>query len=335
MLKISSKFKLINIQETLNLANLLSLTNYSEVSNIESKNKLKLELFNQLKIDYRSKNFSKIKFIYLDTSFKFGNSIILLNNLLYYCEILEINNIYLNSYMNWPLKNDIILNKINITFISPLDVDLSDEKIILFNPFSVYFQKVIRPEIRINKLRDEILKNMPKIYIDPDDLYIHIRGGDIFKCKSCNDIDYSQPPFCFYQKILNKFKFRNIYIISEDKMNPVISPLLNKFPKIILSQNLIQTDIAILSNAYNIVGSMSSFLISLVNININLKNYWEYDNYRLTEKFWHLHPKIYLNKIKFKIFTMNSSFNYKNKMFPWKNKKEQIKLMLSEKCNDF
>ena len=96
-----------------------------------------------------------------------------------------------------------------------------------------------------------------------------------------------------------------------------------------------QRDIVILSNAYNLVGSVSSFLTSSILMNNNLKNYFEYDNYRLTEKYLHLHPQIYKYKIKYNVYKMNSSKYYRNKMFPWKNTKFQKNLMLNEKCDDF
>jgi hypothetical protein len=200
----SSKYEKEYLEESLYLANLLSLINYTEVSNNTIKNDLKMELIKQLQVGYIVKNFSGIQTIYLNKAFKFGNSMILLNNILYYSEILNISKIYLSSDMNWPLKNNVTLD-------------------ICFNPILVYSQRVIRPEIRINKLKNEIFKNLPIIHIDIDDLYIHIRGGDIFNCKNCKDKNYSQPPLCFYQKIITNFKFKNIYIISEDKRNPIIN----------------------------------------------------------------------------------------------------------------
>ena len=332
---ISKNYELEKIQDLFSLAKLLSLIDYSEINNITHKYKLKLELFNQLQERFTGKNFCEIETIYLDKSFHFGNTMILLNNLLYYAEILNISNIYLNSEMNWPLKNNTIVGKIKIAFISPIKAELIDRNIISFNPYSVYSQKVIRPEIRINMLKKEILRNLPTITIDPDDLYVHIRGGDIFKCKSCKDINYAQPPLCFYIKIIKQFKFKNIYIISEDKINPIISPLVNEFQNIILTQNLFQTDITILVNAYNLVSSMSSFITSLVIISNNLKNFWEYDNYRLTEKYLHLHHQIYKYEIRYNIYRMKSSQKYQNIMFPWKNQKKQIELMLNEKCDNF
>ena len=317
------------------LARLLSLTNYTDVINNTKKNELKIELFNELQVDNQNKKISNNNIVYLSKSFKYGNTMILLNNLLYYTEILNITNIYLNSDMNWPIKDNISFSNLNITIISPTNINFKDEKIICFNPYYVYSQKVIIPEIRINKLKNEIYKNLPKINIDDKDLYIHVRGGDIFKCKKCKDINYSQPPLCFYQKILSKFIFKNIYIISFDNLNPIIEPLIKEFPKLIHSHNSMQRDIVILSNAYNLVGSVSSFLTSLILMNNNLKNYFEYDNYRLTEKYLHLHPQIYKYKMKYNVYKMNSSKYYRSKMFPWKNTKFQKDLMLTEKCNDF
>ena len=75
------------------------------------------------------------------------------------------------------------------------------------------------------------MRNLPKVNVDPDDLYIHIRGGDIFNSfNPCST--YAQPPLCFYEKIINKNKFKNIYIISVDRKNVVLNALLNKYNKI-------------------------------------------------------------------------------------------------------
>ena len=195
------------------LAQLLSLTNYTDVINNTKKNELKLQLFNELQADNQNKKISNNSIIYLSKSFKYGNTMILLNNLLYYTEILNIKNIYLNSDMNWPIKDNISTSNLNITIISPTNINFKDEKIVCFNPYFVYSQKVIIPEIRINKLKNEIYKNLPKININDKDLYIHVRGGDIFKCKRCRDINYSQPPLCFYQKILH-FLSNLLYYLS-------------------------------------------------------------------------------------------------------------------------
>lgn len=51
-------------------------------------------------------------------TFFFGNQIAALNNLIYYCEIIGIKNLYFNSKYDFYLKNNITTNNINISVIS-------------------------------------------------------------------------------------------------------------------------------------------------------------------------------------------------------------------------
>ena len=134
------------------------------------------------------------------------------------------------------------------------------------------------------------------------------------------NINYAQPPLCFYQSVIINFKFNNI---------------VEQYPQICLLQNGLLQDIQILSNAYNLVGSVSSFFITLLIINENLNYLWEYDYYSLTQKYLHLHHDIYNFPRKYIIYRMNLTQKYMNEMFPWRNTKNQIQLMLNEKCKDF
>ena len=334
---ISSKYYNEKIQEKRKLVSLLSLINFTEISN----NSLKFELRKQLLKELRKKNqkqnqnLSEIKIVYIEKSFRFGNSIVMLNNLLFYCEILNITNIYLNIEKHWPISENVTMDNLNITLISNKSVNFNYKNICIFDIKSIYFQRIIKPEIRIDKLKNEIKKNLPKILINPEDLFIHIRSGDIFKYKANNAMNYAQPPLCFYQSILNNFKFRNIYILTIDKSNPIIDLLIGQYKQIILTNNQLSVDLAILLNAYNIAASISSFLTSIIIINDNLKILWEYDNYRLTEKYLHLHHDIYNYSFNYSIYKMYPSQKYKNFMFPWINSKKQIDLMIKEKCNNF
>ena len=95
-------------------------------------------------------------------------------------------------------------------------------------------------------------------------------------------------------------------------------------------------DISYLLYGYNIVASVSSFLITTIKFNDNLKNLWEYDLYKMNEKFSALHFHFFKSYKKFKIYTMMPSNNYRSKMFKWKKSEEQLKLMIEETCpNDF
>ena len=334
----SLEYNKVKYTEINNLILLFSLNDFSKLTNNITKHKMKIELLNELqkkpkKLKVNSSFEDKI--VYVDKSFNFGNSLVLLNNLIYYCEILNLKNIYLNSNYKWPISQNISYEKMNISIISTININLNDDNIIIFDRKLIYFQKVFKPEIRINILKNEIKRNLPEIKINESDLYIHIRGGDIFAYKAKGNINYAQPPLCFYIKVISKFKFRNIFILSMDSSNPIIKLLIREYPQIILTHNSLEIDISILINAFNLIGSMSSFLTSIIILNENLRNFFEYDNYSLSQKYLHLHHDIYKYKINYSIYKIKPSTKYLKEMFPWKNSKEQRKLMINEKCNDF
>ena len=334
-LMIPTKYSIEKQKDISKLISFFSLTNFSEISNNTLKYELKKELLKKLQIKHQKKIFSEIKFIYVDKSFRFGNSMVVINNLLYYCEILNITNIYLNSNEAWPIFHNITSNIINITLIPKKNVDFNDKTICIFDRNFLFYQRVIKPEIRIDFLKNEIKNYLPKIKVNPNDLFIHIRSGDIFNYRPSKDIDYAQPPLCFYQSILNKYIFKKIYIICENRKNPIINLLIKEFPQIILANNPLEVDISLIVNAYKIVASTSSFLATLIIINENLKVLWEFDNYKLPLKYLHLHHDIYNYKANFSIYKMNPSIKYKYDMFVWRNSKHQIDLMIHEKCNNF
>ena len=177
---------------------------------------------------------------------------------------------------------------------------------------------------------------MPKFRISKYYLFIHIRSGDIFK-KNIPHKDYAQPPFCFYEMILNNFKFQKVYIISEDNSNPNIIKLINKYHNILYKQKSLKEDLSLLINAYNIVISMSSLIISLIQLNSKLKFLWDYDIYKIKSKIKLFHYDFYkYHYNNFIVFRMEPSSSYKKIMNIWKNNKKQLKLMIKEKCiNDF
>ena len=101
-------------------------------------------------------NESKEKIVYVDKSFNFGNCMILLNNLLYYCEILNISTIYLNSKAYWPISDNFTSNKVNIILANSSLIDKKENNIYELDKKLIFFQKLIRPEIRIHLLKKEI-----------------------------------------------------------------------------------------------------------------------------------------------------------------------------------
>jgi len=305
--------------------------------------------------------------IFVDLKFNFGNQLLVLNKLIFYCEIIGCKKIILEKDNNIYIKNTIYDKKFNLKIeVSDIEHqnkyfynsnfeydDKNDDIDIKYNKeneekkdyyyltrldSNFYFNNYnLKIENKYDIFKNEILKNLPKIKTYKNDLYIHIRGGDIFLNNGPGYApDYAQPPLCFYQKIITKYKFRKIYIISSDQENPVINKLIKDQGNIIYKKNSLEKDIASLALSYNIVGSISSFLISILKLNNNLKYFWEYNRYPTNMGIHHIHHLLYKYKRNYTIFKMEPSETYKNEMIIWENSQSQRKIMLDDSCpNEF
>ena len=279
--------------------------------------------------------------IFFDMQFPFGNQIAAFNKMIFYCEIIRCKKIIILEDNKMYIKRSLYDKKYNINIeIGNFDnIPEGADYISTISPNFYYDFYDLKIENRLDIIKNEVVNNLPKVKINKTDLIIHFRSSDIFQHK--NDFehapDYAQPPLCFYEKILNNFNFSKIYIISvDDVYNPVIKKLKNKYPNLIYKENPLEIDLSYLVRGYNIVGSISSFLISSIKLNDNLKFLWEYDRYPMCSKIYHAHHSIFNFKRKFSIYLMEPSDIYKNKMIIWKDSDEQIEIMMNDKCpNDF
>ena len=192
-----------------------------------------------------------------------------------------------------------------------------------------FYPIVIKAERRSLILKEEIKRNLPKVNINEHDLYIYIRGGDSF---SINGNGYTPSPYCFYQKILSNFKFRDVYIISMDNKSPIIGKLLLDYPKIKHKIQSKDIDIATLVYAYNLVNSVSSFSQGAISFNDNLINIFEYEVYKSYSAIFHFHYDVYKLNRTFNVYRMKPSEEYFIKMYKWKNTDEQRKALFEENC---
>ena len=311
-----------------------NLRDYDEKGNITYKNQIKEELIQIYSNRFR-KDFSYIKNIVINQPFSFGNQIAAINNIIYYCEIIGIKNIYFNSDKEFYLKNDIITDKIHIWSIPKDKYNCNAEDTFCCNTVELfYYPKEFRPKRMSLILKDEIKRNLPKLNINKNDLYIYIRAGDLFSPNIYNG--YIPYPYCFYEKVITNFKFNDIYIISVDDKNPVIGKLLSNFPKIKHQKNDVKLDIAILMNAYNLANSMSSFTQAAISFNDNLENLFDYEAYKASETILHFHYDVDKLNRRFNVYRMDPTENYLRNIFNWCNREEQRKMLLEEIClNDF
>jgi hypothetical protein len=282
------------------------------------------------------KNINNINTLFIKNKMRFGNYFISINNAIVYCQflgckkiILEYNrNIYINNTTFYKNSNINITIETNQTFNSSDNNSISlDVRFTFYKGFR-YLRKINRMTI----FKKQLLKNLPKLVVNSNDLYIYIRGGDIFQHSKKEAYKYFQPPLCFYIKILDKFNFRKVFIISEDKLNPVIPQLLSKYSFIKKKKNNIKLDISFLIYSYNIVGGRSTFFLTSIKFNDNLKFLWEYDCASLEQKYLHLHYSVYMFPNYYTLYNMNLSTHYKKLMSPWINSHIQKEMMIKEKC---
>ena len=299
--------------------------------NKKKRLEIKLKFISQMK----NNKAKKIDIFYMKNNYKLGNSIISLNNAIFYCEIIGCKKIFLRDDKidrKWLLKNPIYIKKLDITIMFG-KANCNDDNVLCLKDeyWNPLYPEIVKPQIRTQYIKEELLSNLPKVQTNPEDLYIHLRGGDIFFRKPASR-RYAQPPLCFYEKIIDNNKFKNIYIISGDRRNIIIDALINKYKFIIFEQHEYQYDFALLVHAYNFAISVSSFAVSAIKFNDNLKHLWEYDICRLSNKFYFLHHHLFKFNIKYKIHTMKPSDIYARKMFRWEFSKSQLNLMLEDKC---
>jgi hypothetical protein len=282
------------------------------------------------------KNITKVKYIFFGPSLRFGNMIKFLEKAIYYCHIIDCKKIFLDKKKIWFIRKNLKIKKYKMSIEIKNEKDIITYDTIIIDKTDNFFNynKYTKYEYNLDIFKNEIIANLPKLKINKNDLYIYIRSGDIF-IKPHRF--YSQPPLCFYKKILDNYDFNKIYLITENMNNPVINQILNYFPNIIYNKNKIQMDISLLVHAYNIVGANSSFLSNILRININLLFLWMFQflirkNIKKTK--FNINKFYSLNKIK--IFYMYSSKRYYEEMKIWNNTKSQRDLMLNENCtSDF
>ena len=178
------------------------------------KNKLKNKLLEKIS-EIRKQNTTQITTFFLSRINPFGNNLNCINNAIFYCEILGCNKIILqenNIKRRWLIKEPVYIEKLNITIMQGPKVACNESDILCcYETWDLLYPIIIKPEIRTQYIKDEILRNLPNVTTSPNDLYMHIRGGDIFSYLPLNV--YMQPPLCFYEKVIKRKKFKNnIYI---------------------------------------------------------------------------------------------------------------------------
>ena len=242
--------------------------NVTEISD-KYKKKFKQYILNGYSSLFKKK-YKKIDIIIFNKKVNFGNAIFIINNLIYFCEILDCKKIFLcKDY--WFVKKPIYDKELNIT-ISPFTIDVWDNQSTVYIDSTLHFPQIVKLfnnnfiPIRTYILKNELFSNIKLISTNIDDLYINIRSGkDIFKKHRHIHGNYIQPPLCFYKTIIAMFNFSKIYIISNGKENPTVDELLKSYNNIKYLHGTVQEDVGFILSAKNLVLPYSSFSVELFN----------------------------------------------------------------------
>ena len=306
--------------------------------NEKNKNVLNDEFLylDSIKSQIEKKNLTSFETIYGGNG-NMGNALFIMNNLINICENIKCKNIIIPETLGDIIKNKIKINfskhkKNEITILPPsykkeMNITLNLNGYLVF----IFRYKDKKHKLFLDTVKDEVLNNLPAYKANPDDLYINIRSGDVFV--NIMHSSYSQPPLCFYQKIIQENKYQNIYLISNGKENPLVDILLKLYPNIKYMHGTPIEDMSVLVNVYNLVLPISSFPYAAIRFNDNLKNLFIYDIMVETISVRWYAEDYYFKNMKFNIYKMKPSSNYENIMKgKWKKSKIQLDLMINEDC---
>lgn len=166
----------------------------------------------------------------------------------------------------------------------------------------------------IRKILCSIFQYPPERQIGPNDLVIHIRGGDIFSHNPHSG--YVTPPLSFYVDILQSNHFDKVYLVSEDNKNPCIEPLLRQFPNIEFQSKSLHEDVALILGAKNVMSSFGTMIAAILCVSNNIETWYRasYD--------------VKIRMLRCRMIETNLD-EYHAKQLPWTANREQIERMLS------
>jgi hypothetical protein len=113
----------------------------------------------------------------------------------------------------------------------------------------------------IGSFRSEFHRRLGDVYIPPNALYLHFRGGDIFQVRPSSY--YAQPPCRFYAEATKlHVNISRIILVAQDKTNVCVGELLQLGGDLYLN-DLFET-VRVLIHAEGFVLSRSTFALAAV-----------------------------------------------------------------------
>lgn len=162
--------------------------------------------------------------------------------------------------------------------------------------------------------------------LSDDELVIHLRSGDIFSAQGRVNPNYGQPPLSFYQEVIRIRRWRKVWTIFENGLNPVISPLISWLAQqrmsFEISSSNWQTDISWCLRASHLVGGRGTFLDPVLWGSTHLDKFYTFENPLAAERLKSRPHIALLNYV-------DSAGDYKDYVLTrWTNSSPQRELMV-------
>jgi hypothetical protein len=103
------------------------------------------------------------------------------------------------------------------------------------------------------------------------DLYVHLRGGDIFA--SWIHPSYVQPPLAYYRSLMDQSKALRVLLVAEPGDNPVL-PFLQRDGRVTVQQGTLVQDIWTLIHARQVVAGYGTFALALFYLSPYTQHLW-------------------------------------------------------------
>ena len=348
-LKISVIFLLYRLKNKISDKNYIVISDLRPNNNrfLENSEKLNQDLILKEKeefINYMLRhtrgNFTSIKYIFIGAKTAYDNLLMILSKAVFYCEIVGCKKIILDKRYYWFINKNFRFKKYKMLITTDYRKNLEYKNVIIDHTLNlITYNKFVLPENKIYLFKDEILKNLPEVVTNPDELYIYIKSGDIFM--KIDPLYHVQSPLCFYRQVINNYShnFTNITIVSELDKNIGINKLLMEYPNITFNVIPFKYTFAYLTKAYNIASGNCPLLYFIIRLNDNLRNIWEYDTQNdinnLNNENINIDSAIkYIKNKKINYYKMVISKHYKNTQLYSKNTFYKLYLMFNYKCDN-
>ncbi|MCU0529729.1 MAG: hypothetical protein MUD04_09595 [Cyanobium sp. Prado107] len=220
----------------------------------------------------------------LTTCKRFANSLLQLTHANMVAQSLGVQRLHLPGF--WYLQEGIHTSTSGLEIRNTPQLDLSSDVLVLSGSFLK--MKALRPLCRPRRVNPRkmlrTLRPLLKLDVNADpyrknDLVIHIRSGDIFVTPHPA---YGQPPLAFYKKVVRSRPWNTVRVVFEDRLNPVITPLLEWLPQHCSAvqevSGSLKDDLDVLLRARAIVCGNGTFIRGIAALSRNLKRIYHWQD---------------------------------------------------------